>query len=263
MRRWGAVSVPARRKRPLPGSPPNGLGVVVGVGAQQLADALAAEVWAMRAVSQPSLSPVNEALDALAATRDGPVVLADFADNAGGGAPADSSFILRAVLDRGIGNVGFAIFYDPLLVDFCHQVGVGARVRARIGGKLSAFSGAPVDLEVEVKGLARDATQRAFGTSTDRLGDTAWVHGKGIDLILSSVRTQCFDPTAFTHLGLDCTRHRALVVKSMNHFQAGFAPIARHTRWVGTPGALDADFRRLPYTVFDQPYWPRNEDARA
>jgi microcystin degradation protein MlrC len=214
-------------------------------------------------VSPPRLLAVGEALDAVESEPHGPVVLADFADNAGGGAPSDSTFILRAVLERGLKDVAFAIFYDPLLVDFCRQVGVGARLRARIGGKLSPFSGAPVDLEVEVKGLAHEATQRAFGTATDRLGDTAWVCGSGVDLILSSVRTQCFDPTAFTHLGLDCSTRRALVVKSMNHFQTGFAPIARRMLWVGTPGALNADFGHLPYRVFDKPYWPRNEDPLA
>jgi microcystin degradation protein MlrC len=231
--------------------------------AQRLADTLAAEIWAIRNASQPRLLSVEEALDAVESAPGGPVVLADFADNAGGGAPADSTFILRAVLERGLKDVAFAIFYDPLLVDFCHQVGVGARVRARIGGKLSSFSGAPVDLEVEVKGLAHEATQRAFGTASDRLGDTAWVCGGGIDIILSSVRTQCFDPTAFTHLGLDCRTRRALVVKSMNHFQTGFAPLARRMLWVGTPGALNADFGHLPYQVFDKPYWPRAEGPFA
>jgi microcystin degradation protein MlrC len=231
--------------------------------AQGLASSLAAEIWEMRASSQPQLISVDAALDVVGAAGCGPVVLADYADNAGGGAPADSSFILRAVLARGMTDIAFALFYDPLLVDFCRQVGVGGRIRARIGGKISEFSGEPVNLEVEVKALARDATQLAFGSTPDRLGDTAWIQGNGVDIVLSSVRTQCFDPSVFTHLGLDCTARRAVAVKSMNHFRVGFAPIARQTLLVGTPGALNVDFAHLPYRVFDRPYWPRNEDIRA
>ena len=231
--------------------------------AQALASTLAAEVWEMRARSQPQLLPIDAALDIVAAADSGPIVLADVADNAGGGAPSDSSFILRAALARGLTDIAFALFYDPLLVDFCRQVGVGGRVRARIGGKLSAFSGDPVDLDVEVKGLVKDATQVAFGTTTDLLGDTAWIQGNGIDLIVNSRRTQCFDPSAFTHLGLDCTQRRALVVKSTNHFQFGFAPIAKQTLLVATPGALNMDFAHLPYRVFKGPYWPRTEWLRA
>jgi microcystin degradation protein MlrC len=230
--------------------------------AQSLASSLAAEVWEMRESSQPRLLSVDAALDMVAAADCGPIVLADVADNAGGGAPADSTFILREVLARGMTDIALALFYDPLLVDFCRQVGVGGRLQARIGGKLSAFSGQPVDLEVEVKGLAEDATQTAFGRTTDLLGNTAWIHGKGIDLIVSTRRTQCFDPSVFSHAGLKCTARRALVVKSTNHFQVGFAPIAKQILLVATPGALNMDFAHLPYRVFDQPYWPRIEGLR-
>jgi microcystin degradation protein MlrC len=231
--------------------------------ARALAASIAAEVWEMRTRSQPQLTSIDAALDIVAAAERGPIVLADVADNAGGGAPADSSFILRAVIARGMRDIAFALIYDPLLVEFCRQVGIGGRVRARIGGKLSAFSGEPVDLDVTVKGLASNATQIAFGGAADLLGDTAWIHGNGIDLIVSSVRTQCFDPSAFSHIGLDCTMRRALVVKSTNHFQLGFAPIARQTLLVATAGALNMDFAHLPYRIFDKPYWPRNEAIPA
>jgi microcystin degradation protein MlrC len=81
--------------------------------------------------------------------------------------------------------------------------------------------------------------------------------------VVSSVRTQCFDPSAFTHIGLDCTTRRALVVKSTNHFQLGFAPIAKRTLLVATDGALNMNFAHLPYRVFDKPYWPRTEAISA
>jgi microcystin degradation protein MlrC len=230
-----------------------------GVAAQKLADELAAEVWGMRAHSQPLMKTVDEALDIVAAAKEGPIVLADIADNAGGGAPADSSFILRRVIERGIEGVAFALLYDPLLVEFCHRAGVGARVQVRVGGKLSRYSGEPVDLDVVVKGLARDARQIAFGRTPDEMGDTAWIQGRGVDIIVSSLRTQCFDPLAFSHIGLDPMSRRALVVKSINHFQAGFAPIAKRIITVETPGALSMDFAHLPYRVFTKPYWPRDE----
>ena len=80
--------------------------------------------------------------------------------------------------------------------------------------------------------------------------------------LVSSVRTQCFDPSAFTHQGLDCKARRALVVKSTNHFQLGFTPLARETLLVATPGALNMEFARLPYRVFAAPYWPRHADLQ-
>jgi Uncharacterized conserved protein len=225
--------------------------------AQRLADRLAQEVWAMRDVSQPQLFSIDEALDFVASAQSGPIVLADVADNAGGGAPADSSFILRAVLERGLTGVAFALFYDPTLVTLCQKAGIGARIRSRIGGKLGPYSGEPVDIDGTVMGLASGGKQLAFRTAWDDMGDTAWIQVNGVDVIVSSVRTQCFHPHAFSHLGLDPTQRKALVVKSINHFQAGFAPIARHTLAVGTPGALNMEFARLPYRTFSKPYWPK------
>ncbi len=231
--------------------------------AQTLADQLAEEVWRMREASQPQMTSIEQALDIVQSAESFPIVLADIADNAGGGAPADSSFILRRVLERGIEGVAFALLYDPLLVEFCHQAGVGAQVQVRVGGKLSRYSGEPVDLDVVVKGLARDAKQIAFGRTPDQMGDTAWIHGRGVDIIAASTRTQCFDPLAFSHIGLDPTTRRALVVKSINHFQAGFAPIAKRIITVETPGALSMDFAHLPYRVFNKPYWPRDNLTRT
>jgi microcystin degradation protein MlrC len=225
--------------------------------AKEWADRLAEEVWAIRGASQPHPFSIEAALDLVARAEHGPIVLADIADNAGGGAPGDSSFILRRALERGLSGIAFALFYDPVLVDLCHRAGVGSRIQARVGGKLGPHSGEPVDIDGVVRGLARDAKQLAFGSTPDAMGDTAWIEARGIDIIVSSVRTQCFDPIAFSHIGLDPTQRKGLVVKSINHFQTGFAPIARRIVTVATPGALSTDFAKLPYRVFTKPYWPR------
>lgn len=260
--RDGVLSVSFVHGFPWGDTPDTGSKIVVytdgdAAGAQRWARRLSEEVWAMRSASQPQLTAIEDALDAVERAERGPIVLADIADNAGGGASADASFILRAVLDRGLRGVAFALFFDPVLVDFCRQLGVGARVRARVGGKLGPYSGEPVDIDGVVKGLATDATQLAFGTTPDPMGNTAWIQVRGVDIVLSSLRTQCFHPQAFTHIGIDVTACKALVVKSTNHFQAGFGALAARVITVSTPGALSTDFAHLPYRVFTKPYWPR------
>jgi microcystin degradation protein MlrC len=61
-------------------------------------------------------------------------------------------------------------------------------------------------------------------------------------------------------LGLDPASLKILVVKSMQHFHAGFAPIARDVLYASSPGALPQDFSEFPYTKRTGPYWPRDED---
>jgi microcystin degradation protein MlrC len=54
-----------------------------------------------------------------------------------------------------------------------------------------------------------------------------------------------------------------VVVKSTQHFQAGFAPIAAEIRYVATAGAIAPDFAAIAYTKRDGRYWPRVEDPFA
>jgi microcystin degradation protein MlrC len=226
--------------------------------AAAVAQSLGREIWDLRRETLIDVAPMEAALDAIAADRDGLLVVADIADNAGGGAPADSTFMLRAVLDRGLTDVGFAVLYDPQAAAFCHEVGVGATLDLRIGGKLGPSSGAPLDVRATVRGLGRNATQVGLSGLVG-LGDAAWIEIRGVHVILASMRTQCFHPTAFTGLGLDPATLKAVVVKSTNHFRAGFDPIAAETLYVDTPGAIRSDFANIPYARFKSPYWPKVE----
>jgi microcystin degradation protein MlrC len=56
---------------------------------------------------------------------------------------------------------------------------------------------------------------------------------------------------------------KTVVVKSSNHFYAGFAPIASEVIHVATPGALTADFAAIPYVKRNPAYWPRVENPFA
>lgn len=213
------------------------------------------------------LSPASLTIDAaLAVAQDllvekpgRPVVIADVADNPGGGAPGDSTFFLEAVRARGLTGVMLGYFWDPIAVRFCREAGLGAVLDLRIGGKCGPASGAPVDMRVTVMGLAEAVTQR-FGVAPVALGPSAWVRGEGIDLVLCTLRTQTFHPEAMAALGLDPASLGIIIVKSMQHFHAGFAPIASDVLYATSPGALAQDFAALPYTRRTGRFWPRDED---
>jgi microcystin degradation protein MlrC len=126
----------------------------------------------------------------------------------------------------------------------------------RIGGKSGLASGDPVDLNVTVRGLAEQVTQR-FGASPVPMGESAWVEAAGVHLILTRLRTQVFHPEGMTKLGLDLGGCKLVIVKSTQHFHAGFAPIAKAIFYASPPGALRSDFADIPYTKLRAPYWPR------
>ncbi|MEM8664081.1 MAG: M81 family metallopeptidase, partial [Pseudomonadota bacterium] len=160
-----------------------------------LAQKLAGELWDKRGTWCPPAMPLDDALGKVL-DHDGLAILAEPADNAGGGAASDNTMTLHALRERGARNVAVAPVWDAQAVNFCHLAGLGTEFDLRFGGKSSAGSGPPVDARVRVLGLAREAYQM-FGDATVPLGDTAAIRiveedgdGEGIDVVLIAKRTQ-------------------------------------------------------------------------
>jgi microcystin degradation protein MlrC len=195
-----------------------------------------------------------------AAAGDKPLVFADVADNAGGGAPADNTAILRRLVDRGVRDAVIGIFWDPLAVQFCIEAGEGATFDLRIGGKCGAASGDPVDLRVTVRAVKHDHSQAGLSGGRAQCGPSAWVHADGIDIALVSIRQQTFSPDAFEGLGIALAGKKLVVVKSTQHFYAAFAPVAREIRYIAAPGAIPPSFDTIPFTKRTLPFWPRVAD---
>ncbi len=193
--------------------------------AETIAEELARRFFRLREEIRAPAMPVDRALDAALARGTGTVVIADTTDNAGGGAAADSTFLLRALLDREVENAALGLLYDPMAVDFAMKAGVGATLPLRIGGKTGPLSGDPLDVEARVTALRDDARQSMFGAPS-ALGRAAAVRIAGVDVVLNSARQQTFDPACFTELGIDPWSRRIVVVKSAQHFWAAFAPFA-------------------------------------
>ena len=232
--------------------------------AQALADDLAAEIWAMREEASTAFDSIDAAIDAALASDDSrPMVLADTADNAGAGAPSDNTAILARLVARHVKGAALGMIWDPGAVGICHEAGLGATFDLRIGGKCGVTSGDPVDLRVTVRGLSDDHSQGGLSGGRAHLGPAAWVEADGIHIVLTHKRQQPFAPDAFTGLGLTLDDKRIVVVKSMQHFYAGFSPIASQVRYVSAPGAVPPDYGTIPYTKRDPNYWPRVTDPFA
>ncbi len=226
--------------------------------ANETAAALGSAFWSLREDVQIRAVDIDEAIDAILDCPKTPIVLADVADNAGGGAPGDSTFILRQLLERNVADVVSGVYYDPVAVQLCFEAGEGATLDLRCGGKLGPASGPPLDLRVRVRKLREEHWQDSMDDSAPvALGRAAWVDAGNVHLVLASIRSQVFAPNAFTGLGIPLERARAVVVKSSHHFWAKFAPIAGSVLHVDSPGALQLDFANLRYTKRNPNYWPR------
>jgi microcystin degradation protein MlrC len=236
-------------------------------GASRLAAELGRRLWALRDDLRQPLLDLTAAMRLVVERPPlpgaGPIIVADMADNPGGGARGDSSFALQAALAAGVGNIAIGGLWDPGAVQLCFEAGLGSPLGLRVAGKSGPYSGSPVDLRVTVRALAENHSQTAFGSNVP-LGAAAWVStDAGVDLVLISRCQQVIGTDLFTGLGIDLRHKHAVVVKSMQHFLAAFAPIAREVLYAGSPGLLTADFAALPIRHRDPNFWPRVADPWA
>ena len=223
-----------------------------------LAERLGRELYELRGNTRPEFLTPSDALDMASASADGPIVIADVWDNPGGGVPGDSTIILRQMLDRGLTNAALATIWDPVAVRTCISAGEGATLMLRFGAKMSGDAGDPVDAEVIVRSVVRDAKQ-SFGDSIVPLGDSVRIDVSGIDVILNTVRSQVFNPDIFFNLGIDPADRSILVVKSTNHFHDAFAPIAVEILYASVDGPYPNDPVTNSYRNLRRPIWPITE----
>lgn len=223
---------------------------------RELAEKLANDLWRMRNEITPQFLDMDDAITKAEENDEGPIVLADMSDNPGGGAPGDSTFLVGQLIERGVANVAVGGIWDPVATQICIGAGEGAEFDLRLGGKSGPSSGMPLDLKVKVIKTRLDFHVEALGGSKRYMGDAAHIHANGIDFIIHTARCQNTHPAFFAEFGIDISEKKILVVKSMQHFYAAYAPVAKEIIYTASPACLIWDFTKFPYTKLARPVWP-------
>lgn len=225
------------------------------VKGQALAEELGMELFSFRGSTRPEFLDATAAITRASRIQTKPVVVADVWDNPGGGVPGDSTILIREALKLGLSNIAFATIWDPIAVRTCFSAGLGAKLKLRFGGKMSDQAGDPIDAEVIVLNLVREATQ-SFGDSIVPLGDSVWIELQGIHVILNSGRSQAFNPDLYINMGIDPTAMDILVVKSTNHFHDAFALISDNILYAAVDGPYPSNPETNHYVHLKRDIWP-------
>ncbi|MGE3780551.1 MAG: M81 family metallopeptidase [Pirellulaceae bacterium] len=179
-----------------------------------------------------------------------PIMLADQADNTGGGAPGDSTEILRLLLARQIGPSVVLYLVDPAAAQLARELGRGARIRTQLGGKSDAIQGPPVDFDGEVVALSEGRFRYdgpMYAGLTGDLGPSAWLRSGNVNVVVVSATMQPLDQAFARSLGIDCSQMRYIVVKSAVHFRSGFEQLGGQIFNVNARAIHSHDFGQLAY----------------
>jgi microcystin degradation protein MlrC len=228
--------------------------------AERAAEEYGRRFYAIRAEATLPFVPLDEAIAAAKQPGSKPILLADTSDQTGGGAPGDTTHMLKALIDAGIRNAVYAPLWDPLAVGICFAVGVGAKLRLRIGGKYEPYSGPCMDVDAEVLFLKRDAFQDQLSNEQVPMGDVAVIRVEGIEVLLNTRRVGVFSTTMFTHHGMTLADKQVIALKNLYKHRDVFAPLVREQLFVSTPGACPPDWKSIPFKRIPRPMWPLDPD---
>ena len=248
--------------------PDAGLGIYVVTDddpalAERLAGRLERVAWEHRTEFLHTALPVKDAVARALRAPGRPIVLADMADNTGGGAAGDGTEILRELLRVGARSAVVACIWDAAAVRRCIEAGVGARVTLEIGGKVDDRHGAPLPVTGTVRTLSDGRFVHRGPMMTGlpgRLGPTAVVDIADVKVILITYRWQTLDPEMIRFVGIDPLAEKILVVKSTIHYRAAFEPIAEEIIEVDAPGLSSSNLSRFDFQRIRRPIFPLDPD---
>jgi microcystin degradation protein MlrC len=232
-----------------------------------LLDRLLDMAWAKRKDFLYQGAPLVSQIAHAKTLGEGPIILVDHGDNTASGGTQDVMSVIAEAERQGLTDVAAGPICDPAAVARILAAGTAASVTLNLGGNIDMpqinLPGKPHSVTGKIARITDGefvvTGPMATGTRV-RMGRTAVLDTGAIQIVISERRSEPFDLGVFTHCGIDPRRKRYVLIKSRQHFRAGFEPIARHIVLCDGDGCTSSDLRLFTYRKRRRPLYPF-EDA--
>ncbi len=235
-------------------------------GDAELADTLAAEMGAMAWESREEFwkserVEVSEAVRRAYLHGDGLLILSDTGDSVYGGAPGDSTWLLRELLVQAADQPAserlmLVPIVDPDAVDVAFTAGVGSEVTVSLGGKIDNQFSQPVETTARVMAVSQQHEADAGERGRVEIGRVVLLRAGPVHIVvMAAAGFAVSHPVLYEHLGLDIDQARAVVVKTASNFQY-FAEWRRELIRADTPGMTQSDLTAFDWTRVPRPIYP-------
>jgi microcystin degradation protein MlrC len=192
-----------------------------------------------------------------------PVIVVEPADNIGGGAPGDTTELLRFLLEEQFPNSA-CVINDPVSVSLLAAHQTGNPVSLSIGARASSSFCSPVELEAELVSVSdgkfdledpNSHLASMYGIHID-MGPCAVVRSGEVSILLTSKKTPPFDLGQLRSQGIIPEECSVIGVKAAVAHRRAYDPITAITYTVGTAGPCSSDVTSFPWKHVRQPIYP-------
>lgn len=240
-----------------------------GYRVQSLVEKLCKMAWQRRADFVYDPETYQQSVARARQIQTKPVVIADHGDNCGAGGSADDLTVLGEMLKQGLYDIVAGPIWDPQSVAVAIQAGEGQTVQLTAGGKTDAPSinqlGCGLELTATVGRITdgKFIIQGPMQTGLEvNLGPTVVLETEQMQLVLCSERWEPYDPGCFIHAGIDPTQKKFILVKSRQHFRAGFEDMASEIVLAAGPGVCSSDYDQFGFKNLARPIYPLDRQMK-
>ncbi|MFZ1754878.1 MAG: M81 family metallopeptidase [Caldilineaceae bacterium] len=226
--------------------------------AEKLADEHARMVWEMRDRFwvYESVS-VEEAVQQAVAAEKGLVILSDTGDSVFGGAPGDSTHILRELLRQGVSQSALLPIVDAAAVQVAISAGVGSTIQVELGGKLATAFHQPVAVTATVAGIGGGRIQaEVVGLESFNMGRAVLLEVGALKIVVSEYEGIGGNhPIVYRHFGIEPATAKMVVLKTASNFQY-YENMASAIIRVNTPGPTMSHLEEFDWQQIPRPIYP-------
>lgn len=262
----GVISVSPCPMQPWLDVPEGGWSTVVVTNddlllAQQVADELAQMAWDMRDDFWIFESvPPEEAVHRAENAAEGLVILSDTGDSVFGGAPGDSTCLLREMLRQGITSTALVPMVDPEVVEIAIEAGQGSEIDVALGGKLASTYNQPVDVTAKVAAIGGGRLQAdIIGLESFDAGRSVLLEVGPIHVVVSETEGVGGNhPVVYRQFDVEPSEAKMVVMKTASNFQC-YADMTSEIIRVNTPGPTMSHLEQFQWQHVPRPIYPLDE----
>jgi len=231
---------------------------------------LARLTWSLREKGNLLDPPVDEVMRKALKIKEGPILLVEPSDNAGGGTPMDGTGVLSAFLRHRVQNAA-VILNDPEVASACRRHKVGDVFHVKVGGKADNFHGETLSLEVKLRKKTdgkftlenpKSHLASVLGMRVD-MGPTVTIQCAGVTIVVSSSKIPPWDLGQLRSQGVTPEKCYMINVKAAAAHRAAYDPIAKHSFYVDTPGLGSSNLKNFDYRHVPRPIFPLDPFPRG
>lgn len=211
----------------------------------------------------PAEWDLGQAVETALSCGEFPCLLVEPSDNVGGGAPGDGTWVLQHLIERGARGSG-VVLCDPEAVKIAWPVLEGETIPLVVGGKSGPLAGGPVVLRARIvrktngSFSVEDKNNHTVGAGGHvvRMGPTVLLESQGIWILLNSIKTMPSDLGQWRCVGINPEELMFIGIKAAVAHRRAYAPIARQSYTISTPGPCGSDLEALLYHKLQRPIFP-------